>query len=116
MVSSFHFRMHAVCTIALKPMKDFDRYGVVVIDNDGYICSFKEKQHYDSGLINGGVYILSIPAFLELDFPKKFSFEKDYLEQYYYKQRITGIIQNEYFIDIGIPEDYERANVELAGD
>lgn len=28
-------------------------------------------------------------------------------------KKFYGIVQREYFIDIGIPEDYERAQVEL---
>ncbi len=43
------------CSLSLKPMNNFDRYGVVEIDNCGVIKSFKEKQFYESGLINGGV-------------------------------------------------------------
>ena len=112
-VAAFHTKMSAACTLALKPMENFDRYGVVVTDRDGFIKSFKEKQHYNSGLINGGVYVLNLHSFLALKLPKKFSFEKDYLEQYISKQKIAGIIQDEYFIDIGIPEDFKRANLEL---
>ena len=113
MVAAFHSRVTAACTLALKPMKNFDRYGVVEIDVDGFISSFKEKQHYESGLINGGVYLLHVQSFLDLELPKKFSFEKDYLEMFFAKQKVAGIIQDEYFIDIGIPEDFDRANKEL---
>ncbi len=116
MMAAYHQRVHATCTIALKPMNDFDRYGVVQVDGNGFISAFQEKKHYASGLINGGIYLIKVPAFLELGFPEVFSFEKDYLEKFFYRQRITGIIQDEYFIDIGIPEDFQRANRELAGE
>ena len=36
-------------------MNNFDRYGVVGLDNNDLIISFKEKQFYNKGLINGGV-------------------------------------------------------------
>mgnify|MGYP001120964238 CR=1 FL=1 len=68
---------------------------------------------YKTGLINGGVYVLNKISFLQLPFPDKFSFEKDYLETYYPTQKMTGLVQESYFIDIGIPEDYQRAEVEL---
>ena len=110
---SFHEQNNAACTLALKPMHNFDRYGVVEINKDGYVQSFKEKQFYQSGLINGGVYGLNIPEFLALEFPAKFSFEKDYLERYYSTQRMMGLVQDEYFIDIGIPEDLQRATGEF---
>ena len=94
-------------------MQDFDRYGVVEINHDHSIASFKEKQSYKKGLINGGVYALNRASFLQEDLPQKFSFEKDYLEQYFNKRKMVGLVQDEYFIDIGIPEDYEKAQEEL---
>ena len=112
-LATFHEQHQSACTLALKPMQDFDRYGVVEINKDGYITSFKEKKFYETGLINGGVYALNILALQKLDLPVKFSFETDYLEKYFGNQRMTGMVQDEYFIDIGIPEDFERANLEL---
>ena len=110
---SFHLQHQAGCTLALKPMKDFDRYGVVEINEENRVQSFKEKQYYENGLINGGVYALNVASFLYLGLPDKFSFEKDYLEKYYKTQKIIGLVQDAYFIDIGIPEDYERAGKEF---
>lgn len=111
-----HFHANADCTLALKPMHDFDRYGVVELNKDCTIASFKEKQHYTEGLINGGIYALHVNAFIQEELPAKFSFEKDYLETYFNKRKMCGDIQDEYFIDIGIPEDFERANQELGID
>lgn len=109
----FHSQHNADCTLSLKPMTDFDRYGVVEINGEGFVQSFKEKQFYTSGNINGGVYALQLDSFQKIPFPEKFSFEKDYLEKYYPSLKMMGLIQNEYFIDIGIPEDFERAGREL---
>ncbi|MEP6512855.1 MAG: nucleotidyltransferase family protein [Parafilimonas sp.] len=111
--SSFHFMCGADCTLSLKPMKDFCRYGVVELNTDYSIKSFKEKQFYDEGLINGGFYALNAEKFLKEDLPETFSFEKNYLEAYYAHRRMYGVVQDEYFIDIGIPEDYEKAQREL---
>lgn len=109
----FHQQQNADCTLALKPMHDFDRYGVVELNEDHSIHSFHEKKYYERGHINGGVYILNAKKFLQESLPEKFSFEKDYLEVLFNKRKILGLIQNEYFIDIGIPEDYNRAQQEL---
>jgi D-glycero-alpha-D-manno-heptose 1-phosphate guanylyltransferase len=109
----FHHMCGADCTLSLKPMKDFDRYGVVELNKDYSIKSFQEKRHYNDGLINGGVYALHAKKFSEEKLPDKFSFEKDYLEQFYNKRRMFAVVQDEYFIDIGIPEDYEKAQREL---
>ncbi|MGZ8551338.1 MAG: nucleotidyltransferase family protein, partial [Chitinophagaceae bacterium] len=111
---SFHIDHEADCTLALKPMQQFDRYGVVELAEKATVKNFKEKQFYESGLINGGMYVLNVKNFLAKSFPAKFSFEKDYLEQYYQQGKIYGLIQDNYFIDIGIPEDYERVQEELA--
>lgn len=112
-LSSFHHQHRALCTLALKPMKDFDRYGVVETDKDGHIRSFLEKKPYKSGMINGGVYAIHVPAFLALGLPEKCSFEKDFLERYSGSEKMMGLPDEGYFIDIGIPEDYRRANTEL---
>ena len=114
-LTAFHQQHQSHCTLALKPMQHFDRYGVVELKENGAIKSFKEKQFYESGLINGGIYALQVAAFLNEGLPQKFSFEKDYLEKFYTQRPMFGLVQDAYFIDIGIPEDFEKANRELAG-
>jgi D-glycero-alpha-D-manno-heptose 1-phosphate guanylyltransferase len=109
----FHETCGADCTLALKPMTNFDRYGMVTLNEDYSIESFREKRYYQEGLINGGVYLLGTKKFLQQNLPQKFSFEKEYLEKYVASLRFYGMIQDEYFIDIGIPEDFERAQTEL---
>lgn len=112
-LSHFHLKNEAACTLSLKYMKDINRYGVVEMDSSSTITGFKEKAKYPNGLINGGVYALNIPRFKQAVFPEKFSFETEYLEKYIGNQKIMGLVQDAYFIDIGIPEDFEKANREL---
>lgn len=114
-LTAFHEQNNSHCTLALKPMQRFDRYGVVELKEKGAIKSFKEKQFYESGLINGGIYAVQVAALLNEGLPEKFSFEKDYLEKLYTERPMFGVVQDEYFIDIGIPEDFEKANRDLAG-
>ena len=94
-------------------MVEFDRYGAVELDSDHSVIRFSEKKYYPKGLINGGVYALQREAFLQLGFPSVFSFEKDFLERHAGDKTIYGHPDDGYFIDIGIPEDYERAQKEL---
>ena len=110
---NFHTGKRSECSLALKPMQQFDRYGVVALDENYCINSFQEKKYYDEGLINGGVYVINKEKFLSHSFPEKFSFEKDYLEALVNEKRFYGFEQDEYFIDIGIPEDFERAQREF---
>ena len=112
-VETLHDFRDAECTLALKPMQNFDRYGVVDTDSNGKIISFKEKQFYQDGFINGGVYLINKERFLNHSFPEKFSFEKDYLEKFCGEGRFFGSRQDGYFIDIGIPEDYQKAQNDL---
>lgn len=112
-LSEFHHQHSADCTLSLKPMTSFDRYGMVAIDKDNRVMAFHEKKFYEEGLVNGGVYALNVPNFLSEQLPEKFSFEKDYLEAFYNKRNMYGMIQDSYFIDIGIPLDFEKAQTEL---
>jgi D-glycero-alpha-D-manno-heptose 1-phosphate guanylyltransferase len=108
-----HQQKEAECSLALKPMKDFDRYGVVQLDEHNRVLSFQEKRQYSEGLINGGVYLLSKERFFRQSFPHHFSFEKDYLEAYCHEGAFYGDVQDGYFIDIGIPADYDKAQQDL---
>jgi D-glycero-alpha-D-manno-heptose 1-phosphate guanylyltransferase len=111
--SVFHIGSNAECTLMLKPMRKFDRYGAVELDNDFSVKKFREKQFFETGDINAGIYVLNVESFLDKDLPEKFSFEKDYLERFYPDKKIYAIIQDNYFIDIGIPEDFQKAQIEL---
>ncbi len=108
-----HERSGAVCTLALKPMQSFDRYGSVEIDETKRITGFREKQFIAEGLINGGLYVLDRTAFDALDFPEKFSFETAFLEPSATQKRLAGFPAEGYFIDIGIPADFQKAQADL---
>jgi D-glycero-alpha-D-manno-heptose 1-phosphate guanylyltransferase len=112
-LAELHEEHKAACTLALKPMKAFDRYGVVSINEQQVVTGFSEKKYHNAGLINGGVYALSAAVFLQKSFPPVFSFEKDYLEKEFANRNILGMVSDAYFIDIGVPEDYHRAQAEL---
>jgi D-glycero-alpha-D-manno-heptose 1-phosphate guanylyltransferase len=110
---NFHDMCGADCTISLKEMQNIKRFGSIELSKDYSIHSFKEKQECESGLINGGVYALHPANFIKEDLPEIFSFEKDYLEKYYIKRKMYGVVQDKYFIDIGTPQDYARAENEF---
>jgi D-glycero-alpha-D-manno-heptose 1-phosphate guanylyltransferase len=114
-IETVHAKNNAEATLALKSMQDFNRYGVVKIDENGCIKRFHEKKLYTEGLINGGVYAINKQKFLARNLPQKFSFEQDYLEKYTGDGQFYGCPQEGYFIDIGIPEDFKKAQHDLAG-
>ena len=63
-------------------------------------------------IVNSRLLLQLVNSIAE-ELPEKFSFEKDYLEKFYKERRMYGVVQDEYFIDIGIPEDFERAQKEM---
>jgi len=99
-------------SVALKYLTDYDRYGSIVL-NENKIIGFEEKKHKDNGLINGGVYIVKKTVLNEGNLPIAFSFEKEILEKKLNKLNVIGYKSTSYFIDIGIPEDYEKAQKEV---
>ncbi|MFG5095637.1 MULTISPECIES: D-glycero-D-manno-heptose 1-phosphate guanosyltransferase [Campylobacter] len=92
--------------IALKQMQNFDRYGTVNVDDQGIVTSFEEKVFKKQGLINGGIYLLKKDIFDEFDLEKKFSFE-EFLQENFKLLKIQTQIFDDYFIDIGVPQDYK---------
>ncbi len=103
----FHLQNEADISLALKPMKNFDRYGTVQL-KENRIVNFEEKKFLTEGLINGGVYFFSKNVFENVG-DEKFSFEKEVLEKSVSQKKLCGKIYDDYFIDIGIPEDYAKA-------
>lgn len=108
-----HLAAQSQLTLALKAMHHFDRYGVVETDEDGRLLQFLEKRQTEFGLINGGVYVANASLFETFDMPDAFSFETDFLEPYLDDLAVFAFECEGYFIDIGIPEDYNRAQHEI---
>jgi len=109
-----HASSEADITIALRYNQDTDRYGTVNIDDKKKITGFIEKiEGSGSGYINGGVYLINRSFFERQNFPVKFSMEKDCFERYCKEAKIYGYLSHGYFLDIGIPEDYLKAQDEF---
>lgn len=101
-----------VPTVILREVLDTSRYGRVTVKNQK-ITGFVEKGISGSGFINAGCYILPLGALDIFPLKKPFSFEMDYLVKEVTSGVVGYCIDNGYFIDIGIPQDYYRADVEL---
>lgn len=105
----FHNDKSSYLSIAVKPMSNFERYGAVVIEKD-MIKKFAEKKPTIEGKINGGIYLINSKIMSSIG-QKSFSFEKVILERGLVE--IYAFESNGYFIDIGVPEDYYRAQVDF---
>lgn len=102
-------------TIALRQVENASRYGKVELSSDNKtIRSFCEKQeNAESGLINGGIYAINKQWLLSLTMPQKFSFEKELLQTHVNDYNFGSVCFNTYFIDIGVPDDYHKAQKEF---
>ena len=109
----YHKKNNFDVSMGLKHLNNFDRYGKVIVDNKGRIINFLEKEKTKNGIINCGIYLMNKKIINFLPRLDNFSFEKDFLEKNTHNLNFGGFIQNEYFIDIGIPEDFEKAQKEL---
>ena len=96
-----------VAVLAAKHMHDFDRYGTLDVAPSGLIHAFREKAPCEEGLINGGVYLLRHDALDSM--PPKFSLETEFYQKVVDKNCLSAVECVGSFIDIGVPEDYWRA-------
>lgn len=110
-----HIKKKAEATIALRKLADTGRYGRVTLDRQRRIRGFEEKNAgAGSGLINAGVYFMEKNFLMDPSFRGRFSVEKDCFEKLYPVSRMFGFPASGYFLDIGIPEDFQKAQYEFA--
>lgn len=106
-----HLLANSLFSLALRQVPDASRYGTILTDQNNRIISFKEKNGLsESGIINAGIYILNKEHYLlNTSGFDTFSIEKDFFEKQCNHLAIKGFKADGYFIDIGIPEDYNKA-------
>lgn len=99
--------------LVLRKVEDISRYGEAVL-TDGMLTGFNEKSPgARPGTINGGVYLMSrelldaIPA-------GRVSLENEMIPSWMKQgRRLGGFVNDGYFIDIGIPEDYFKFQADV---
>ena len=94
--------------MALTWVPNVARYGAVDCV-DGMVVAFSEKGADGPGFINAGSYFLTCEAISRLPQSESFSFEQDFLRSLVSAGEVCAHSATEGFIDIGVPEDYERA-------
>lgn len=108
-----HWRRSKVPIIVAREVSDTFRYGRLEIVN-GAVRGFMEKGSSGAGAINAGCYVLPRGILDEYPPGEVFSFEADFLSRMVKIHRFDVFLSKGLFIDIGIPEDYARAQEELA--
>ena len=97
--------------LTLRRLPDASRSGVVTLDGDK-VTSFQARPAGPGpGLVNAGMYWFSEKIAAAL--PASGSLEQEVLPALSAEGRVRGIVREGYFIDIGVPETYERAQTEI---
>ena len=98
--------------MVLKQTPDVARYGAVKLVEDR-VAGFAEKGKAGPGLINAGIYVVMPEVLSSLGMSGNFSFETAILQPHCDTLKPRAYVTNAYFIDIGVPEDFDRAQREL---
>lgn len=101
----------AVGRLMLRPLEDASRYGVVSLEGDR-LTAFREPPPAGTpGVINAGIYVFS-RALLDAVQPVC-SLERDVMPRLAASGALRGTVGDGYFRDIGVPEDFARAQTEI---
>jgi len=113
-VNDFRWIKETEVVMVLHFEDDTSRFGKVEFDSNGRITGFYEKaENQGEGYINGGAYLVNKEFLLNVGFPKRFSLEKDFFQKYYQAEEFYAMRCFSYFRDIGVPEDYLKAQDEF---
>jgi len=96
-----------------RKVSDTLRFGRLIIE-DNVVTGFAEKGIAGPGLINAGCYVLETNSLSQFPVHQPFSIETDYLLPEIGRGAVDVFVTDGVFIDIGIPEDYMRAQELLA--
>lgn len=102
------FSKQQVPVMLAKTVEDNSRYGKVVL-NGGYVAEFVQPGSKDNLPINAGVYYFPTEYLKALDTSASNSFEISCLMSLSKEQKLYALVDEGFFIDIGIPQDYQRA-------
>ena len=101
----------ATGAIAVRPLPDASRYGVVEIEN-GWLTRFRGRpEDSGNGLVSAGVYVFRRALIDRLD--SRCSLEEDVFPVLAHERKLLAVPGEGYFIDIGVPDAYSRAQREV---
>ena len=108
----FHQENDGDFSLATRAVPDISRYGAVRRDAAGRILAWNEKLEDGgqplAGEINGGIYVMKKSLIAEIPEGKQ-SLEQDCVPKWLSEgKRIFGLPFEGYFMDIGIPKDYQQ--------
>jgi mannose-1-phosphate guanylyltransferase len=114
---AFHRSRPADATIALTPVADPSRFGVVPTDEDGAVLAFIEKPApgtAPTNLINAGTYVLEPVVLDRIPAGRRVSIERETFPALAADRRLYALGSDAYWVDAGTPEAYLAANLAWA--
>lgn len=114
----FHEKRQAEATIALTPVEDPSRFGVVPTDPDGRVIAFIEKPpagEAPTNLINAGTYVLEPSVLARIPTDRKVSIERETFPAIVAEGRLFAMASQADWVDAGTPATFLAANLRHAG-
>jgi mannose-1-phosphate guanylyltransferase len=113
---AFHLAHGAEATIALHPVEDPSRYGVVVTDADSRVDAFIEKpprEEAPTNLINAGTYVFEPSVLSRIDSGRKVSVERETFPALAAAGTLYAMADHAYWLDTGTPATFLQANIDV---
>jgi mannose-1-phosphate guanylyltransferase len=113
---AFHRAHGAEATIALHPVEDPSRYGVVVTDADSRVDAFIEKpsrEEAPTNLINAGTYVFEPSVLSRIDSGRKVSVERETFPALAAAGTLYAMADHAYWLDTGTPATFLQANIDV---
>ena len=108
----FHREQGAAMTMAIAHQDNIARYGGVLVSGNK-IVGFEEKGRSGPGWINAGAYALRRDLLWPASLPAGFSIERDFLMAEIGRLEAAAFEVRGFFLDIGVPEDFDHAQTAL---
>lgn len=112
----FHASTGAEGTIALTPVDDPSRFGVVPIDDAGRVVEFVEKPEpgtAPTNWINAGTYVLEPSVIDRIADGRKVSIERETFPSLVDDRALFALHSDAYWLDAGTPATYLQAQLDL---
>lgn len=103
-----HFQKEALFTIAATDRIQHIDYGVLQINDAEYLCGFQEKPRLPY-LVSMGIYCVNRAVLQWLPVRQSRGFDQLMLDLLHMKKPVAIHKHSGYWLDIGRPDDYERA-------
>ena len=110
---SWHYANRSAGSLLLVKLPQANRYGSIQTDVNNKIIEFKEKSALNTvGWISAGIYLLKRELIKSIPGNRAVSIERE-MFPLWIKDGLRGYRHAGVFIDIGVPEDLEKASILL---